>query len=80
MIQRLPKGTRYYFVNTRMETTSNTDYGDMDATKRFEAGNYFETKEECEDLVKIFKRDIEEYHEILNEIRISRKFHLLNNK
>ena len=58
MIQRLPKGTRYYFVNTRMETTSNTDYGDMDATKRFEASNYFETKEECDIYSKYFKNII----------------------
>ena len=81
MIQRLPKGTRYYFVNTRMETTSNMDYGnrDIDATKRFECGNYFYTKEECDSLTKLFKTDIEEYHRILNEIRISRNFHNLNN-
>jgi len=48
MLKRLPRGTRYYFINTRMETTSNVDYGDEDATKRFEVGNYFYTKEECD--------------------------------
>ncbi len=57
MIQRLPKGTRYYFVNTRMETTSNTDFGDMDATKRFECGNYFHTKEEC-DIYSTYFREL----------------------
>lgn len=55
MIQRLPKGTRYYFVNTGMETTRNTDYGDMDASKRFECGNYFETEEECDIYAAYFK-------------------------
>lgn len=55
MIQRLPKGTRYYFVNTRMETTSNTDYGDEDATKRFEAGNYFEDEIKCEKYSNFFR-------------------------
>jgi len=58
MIKRLPKGTRYYFVNTRMETTSNTDYGDMDATKRFECGNYFETEEECHLFATFFHKSL----------------------
>ncbi len=54
-MKRLPKGTRYYFVNTRMETTGNMDFGDMDASKRFEVGNYFETKEECDIYATYFK-------------------------
>ena len=58
-MKRLPKGTRYYFVNTRMETTGNMDFGDMDASKRFEVGNYFETKEECDIYATYFGKELQ---------------------
>lgn len=47
---RVNKGEKYWFINSFGEVVSKTESGVIDDAKRFEAGNYFSTKEEAESM------------------------------
>lgn len=46
-MERVKKGEKYWFINSFGEVVSTTESGVIDDVKRFEAGNYFHTKEEA---------------------------------
>lgn len=64
---RAKKGEEYRFMNTDFTTVYTTELGDDIDTKRYNALNYFHTKEQAEEAAKRIKEVLYKYHEEIGE-------------
>lgn len=64
---RAKKGEEYRFMNTDFTTVCTTELGDDVDTNRYDALNYFRTKEQAEEAAKRIKEVLRNYHEEIKE-------------
>lgn len=64
---RAKKGEEYRFMNTDFTTVCTTELGDDVDTNRYDALNYFRTKEQAEEAAKRIKEVLCNYHEEIGE-------------
>lgn len=64
---RAKKGEEYRFMNTDFTTVYTTELGDDIDTKRYNALNYFRTKEQNEEAAKRVKETLRNYHKEIKE-------------
>ena len=64
---RAKKGEEYHFMNTDFTTVCTTELGDDVDTNRYDALNYFRTKEQAEEAAKRIKEVLCNYHEEIKE-------------
>lgn len=64
---RAKKDEEYCFMNTDFTTVYTTELGDDIDTKRYNALNYFRTKEQNEEAAKRVKETLRNYHEEIGE-------------
>ena len=64
---RAKKGEEYRFMNTDFTTVCTTELGDDVDTNRYDALNYFRTKEQAEEAAKRIKEVLFNYHEEIGE-------------
>ena len=64
---RARKSEEYCFMNTDLTTVYTTELGDDIDTKRYNALNYFRTKEKNEEAAKRIKETLRNYHEEIGE-------------
>lgn len=64
---RAKKGEEYHFMNTDFTTVCTTELGDDVDTNRYDALNYFRTKEQAEEAAKRIKEVLCNYHEEIGE-------------
>lgn len=64
---RAKKGEEYRFMNTDFTTVCTTELGDDVDTNRYDALNYFRTKEQAEEAAKRVKETLRNYHEEIGE-------------
>lgn len=64
---RAKKGEEYRFMNTDLTTVYTTELDDDIDTNRYNALNYFKTKEQAEEAAKRVKEVLYKYHEEIGE-------------
>ena len=64
---RARKDEEYCFMNTDLTTVYTTELGDDVDTNRYDALNYFHTKEQTEEAAKRVKETLRKYHEEIGE-------------
>lgn len=64
---RAKKGEEYHFMNTDFTTVNTTELGDDVDTNRYDALNYFHTKEQTIEAAKRVKETLRKFHEEIGE-------------
>lgn len=62
---RAEKEERYYFINPSFEVVSSSEVYDRVDNNRFNAGNYFRTEEQAEQVSKLLEETLIKFHEEL---------------